>query len=260
MALDNPAARLLSILERGLEIEDAKPCRHAWCELLSVDLNDHATLMGRLGRVMSLSTDIVDNLRVVDGINVDRYMHWVAPLQNAFIRNNLNGSWKEFKGQINIHVINYLSMTSDLLSHTKPEGTFSDGSLEKIKTSASALIEEVRLSELPDDVRFFMMKSLYQIVVAVEEYILTGASSISSAVESAFGHGFLNKASVEAASTDSVAKKFWQAMANIALIVSITTGTLQLAPAVKNLLPDIDFRQETSPDIEELDIIEGVAV
>lgn len=246
MKLDNPAARLLSILERGNQIADSKSCREAWSELLDVNKGDHAVLMGRIGRVMALSTDIIERLENIGGIKVDRYMHWVKPLENAFIKNNLNGQWKEFKGQINVHVINYLSMTSDLLSHKCPEPIISESHLDSIIRSARSMIDDVRKAELPEDIKEFMIRHLYKVCVAVEEYIIRGSESVSAVAESAFGYGVLHGDSVELAKTNEVAKKFWQSMANIALIVSISTGVQQLAPPIIDLLPDISFEGESS--------------
>tara|TARA_R100000655_G_scaffold65413_1_gene103872 strand:- start:1145 stop:1915 length:771 start_codon:yes stop_codon:yes gene_type:complete len=246
MKLDNPAARLLSILERGGQISDGRSCRDAWCELLDVRKGDHAVLMGRIGRVMALSTDIIERLEGIGGIKVDRYMHWVKPLENAFLKNNLNGQWKDFKSQINPHVINYLSMTSDLFSHKCPEPVISESHLDSIINSARSLIDEVRKADLPEDIKEFMIRHLYKVSVAVEEYIIRGAESVSSVIESAFGHGVLHGESVELAKTNSVVKKFWQSMANIAMVVSISTGVQQLAPPIVELLPDISFKGDSS--------------
>lgn len=241
MKLDNPAARLLSILERGNQLPDTKNCREAWSELLDVKKGDNAVLMGRIGRVMALSTDIIEKLENIGDIQVDRYMHWVKPVENAFIKNNLNGQWKDFKGQINSHVINYLSMTSDLISHKSPEPIISESHLSSILDTAKSLIKDVRKSNLPADIKEFMIKHLYKVCLAVEEYIIRGSESVSTVIESAFGYGVLHGNSVELAKTNEVAKRFWQSMANIALIVSISTGVQQLAPPIIDLLPDISF-------------------
>jgi hypothetical protein len=86
-----------------------------------------------------------------------------------------------------------------------------------------------------------MIKQLYKVCMAVEEYEINGAEAISSAVESAFGYGLLHGEAVELTKSNSTSKKFWQQMANIALIVSISTGVQQLAAPIVNLLPEIDF-------------------
>jgi len=256
MTLNNPAARLLNILEEGLEFSDDMPCRNAWNRLLDVSNGDNAILMGRIGKVMSLSTDIMESLNNIGGVNVERYLHWVEPVEKAFIQNNLNGPWKGFKGQINTHVINYLSMTSDLLSHKCTEPLISDSSLESILNNARSLIDEVRDSDLPEEVKNFMVKQLHKICLAVEEHSISGSESVSSAVESAFGYGVLHGDAVELAKSSPVAKKFWQQMANVALIVSISTGVQQLAPPIMKLLPEINFEESTLVEEKNGDNVE----
>jgi len=243
MSLDNPAARLLAILENGLKLQDEMNCRIAWCKLLSVEAGKNAILMGRIGKVMSLSTDILESLNNIGGVKVDRYLHWVNPVEQAFIKNNLNGQWSAFKGQINEHVINYLSMTSDLLSHKCAEPVLSESSLSSILKNARNLIDEVRNSDLPSEIKNFMVKHLHKVCLAVEEHSICGTESVSSAVESAFGFGVLHGESVELAKTNSTAQKFWQQMANVALIISISTGVQQLAPPIMELLPEISFEE-----------------
>tara|TARA_R110002110_G_scaffold213154_1_gene426249 strand:+ start:1973 stop:2755 length:783 start_codon:yes stop_codon:yes gene_type:complete len=246
MKLDNPAARLLAILEAGRNLSDTKNCREAWSELLGVKKGDQAVLMGRIGRVMVLSTDIIERLENIGNVKIERYMHWVQPLEKAFTNNNLDGQWKAFKGHVNTHVINYLSITSDFLSLRCPEPTVSETNLNSILTTSRDLIDDIREADLPDSAKEFMIRQLYQVCLAVEEYIIRGSGPLSTAVESAFGYGVLHKESVELAKTDPVAKKFWQSMANIALIVSISTGVQQLAPPIIDLLPDICFDGEGS--------------
>lgn len=256
MVINNPAARLLSILEKGKELNPEMNCRKAWCSLLSVGINDKAILMGRLGKVMSLSTEILARLENIDGIKVERYIHWQTPLDSAFSQNNLQGKWNEFNKFIDAHVINYLSMTSDLLSLKAPDPTISSASLESILSNSRSLIEEVKASEIPPKIKDFMIKQLYKVCMAVEEYEINGAEAISSAVESAFGYGLLNGEAVELTKTNSTSKRFWQKMANIALVVSISTGVQQLAAPILNLLPEIDFSTQDPTvinDTESLD-------
>lgn len=254
MRLDNPAARLLAILEKGLEHKNEANCREVWCHLLQVKRTDHATLMGRIGKVMALSIDIVESLNTIGDIKVERYLHWVKPIENAFIKNDLNGQWGGFRGQINDHVINYLSMTSDLLSHKRSEPVLPKSSLDSILSSARELIDEVRDSDIPAQVKEFMIKQLYRVCLAVEEYSISGSESVSSAVESAFGYGVLHAEAVELAKTNSTARKFWQSMANIALIVSISTGVQQLAPPIMKLLPEINFGEAATEAGEALNM------
>jgi hypothetical protein len=246
MTLDNPAARLLRILENGKKNSSSQNNRVAWCALLNVKIEDKALLMGRLGKVMSLSADIIERLNSIDGLNVDRHIHWARPLDNAFSKNNLNASWHEFITYIDVHVINYLSATADLLSHKMVEPTIDKIELEQILQNSKDLIVEIKKSDIPQDIKSNMLKYLYKVCLAIEEYQITGASNISIVTEIAFGHGVLYSDSIDIAKSNNTAKKFWQFMGKLALIVSVSAGVQQLSPTVLKMLPNIDF--ETYPE------------
>ena len=253
MELNNPAARLLTILERGIKIHKKERNRDAWCKLLNVNivnysLDENIILMSRIGKLMSLSTDIVESLNSIDGIEVKKYLHWFEPVNRAFIGNNLNGDWQSFIGPIDNHVINYLGMTSDILSYRCPESILSESSIESILSNSRSLIDEIRGSDLPPDSKNFMVKRLHEICMAVEEYSILGTESVSKAVESTFGYGVLHKESIDLVKTNPAAKRFWQHMAKAAIIVSLAAGVQQLSPPIMKLLPEIEFQESIIQD------------
>ncbi len=54
LKIDNPAQRLLDILETGKTLPDAQNCRKAWIELLHAEENNEQHLLSRLAKVMEL--------------------------------------------------------------------------------------------------------------------------------------------------------------------------------------------------------------
>ena len=64
MHSDNPAARLLKILQDGQKIQVDARCRDVWHKLLDVETSDAALLMSRLGKVMELPNLIINDIRV----------------------------------------------------------------------------------------------------------------------------------------------------------------------------------------------------
>ena len=159
MKLDNPAARLLNVLEEGKKMPDNANCRGVWEKLLGVTQGDRALLIGRMGKLMALATDIVEQLNKIDDIDVKHYLHWAKPLDKAFSNNDLNGTWGTFIQLIDDHVINYLSITSNFLSLSMPEQILSDSNLDDILNNARALIDNVKDSDLPKGVKEYMIKS-----------------------------------------------------------------------------------------------------
>lgn len=59
---DNPAGRLLSIVESGRNVHQGMVASDAWRQILEIGLDDSALLMERIGRVMSLPGQVVSQL------------------------------------------------------------------------------------------------------------------------------------------------------------------------------------------------------
>jgi hypothetical protein len=190
---------------------------------------------------MGLTTEIISKLEQVENVKVDRYMHWVKPLENAFIKNNLNGNWGEFKVHINVHVISYLTMTSDLLSHRFPEKILQDVQLEDMQQKVRELIEEIHQSGLPFEIQKFMLKHLYKVELALKEHLILGSEAVSDAIQSAFGYVILHSKEVEDSKENPIAQKFWQTMAQFALVLSVINGFNQLPKPMEKLIPDFSF-------------------
>lgn len=244
MPQDNPAKRLLRILEKGKKIPNEKNCREAWAQILGVSASDEAALLGRLGSTMALSSQIVDSLQLIEGVQIDRYTYWAKPINQAFSQSNLDGNWREFKKHIDTHAINYLTMTSDYLSVQAPEPMIPESKLKDILSNARDLIDQIKASDLPISIKEYMLRQLYKICTAVDEYEITGALRISDITENTFGHALMNQGEVKATSGSEPAKMFWTFMARVAVVVTIASGLDQLSATVGKLLPDLNLENE----------------
>ncbi len=250
MELNNPAARLLSILELGGSKDPSDNCRKVWEELLGVESGNKALLMGRMGKLMSLSTEIIECLNKIDGIKIERYLQWAGPLDKAFSNNDLNGVWGTFIQQINIHVLSYLTITSDYLSLKMPEPIIAGSDLDNILNNAKKLIDEVKDADLPEKTKEYMVKQLHKVCLSVEEYQITGAENVSDIVESTFGHGIFDSELRKDSTNNSITEKFWRYMMRTAMIVTLSVNAAQLPPIVQKMFPDTNFEKESSPITE----------
>lgn len=59
LKIDNPAQRLLDILEHGRAHPAHQNCRDVWCKLLEVRKNDEQPLLSRLAKALELSGRII---------------------------------------------------------------------------------------------------------------------------------------------------------------------------------------------------------
>ena len=114
LKIDNPAQRLLDILETGKTLPDAWNCRKAWIELLNVEENNEQHLLSRLAKVMELPDRILQVRRDHFSTLRGNSTHWKTCVDNAFVSQSLNDSWLSFNQHIDSRTISELSMLSDL--------------------------------------------------------------------------------------------------------------------------------------------------
>ena len=95
MHTDNPAGRLLNILEKAEKIKSHVVSRTAWAEIFEIE-NDDALLVSRLGKVMALPHEIITDINLHFPEQRGSYTHWSKQVNLAFTHHNLNTEWSKF--------------------------------------------------------------------------------------------------------------------------------------------------------------------
>lgn len=239
MDVNNSAGRLLSILTEGKKANANKNCKEVWSQILGVKDSDSFVLVGRIGKVFSLVDNISAELSQLDNVDVARYMSWTKQLDSAFSSCNLSSNWHEFIKHINEPVLDYLHMTSGMLSTNCPQPVLPRSELDNIYSGAKLLIEEVINSDLPDNIKQYFVTQLRKIIIAIEEYKITGAAEVVDVVEATFGKAVLSKNIIDGKDTNETMSHFWKFMAKTALVVSTVAGVLQIADYTAKTFPEL---------------------
>jgi len=234
---ENPAERLLHIIEEGKKHAGGRVNKSVWMDLLNVPDDHEPILLSRIGKTMALIGEISEALTSLDDINPDRYLGWVPTISAAFSEQNLNGHWITFIGKINDHTINYLSNTADILGSQGFNKSFDINEIQNISESIAEIITEIKSSDLPENVKVYMVSKLREILLAIDEYQITGAGPIIQVVESVFGHMVLNQEFRDCSKENPAASKFWDVMGKIVLVTTFVIGGLQIPNEVKKYLP-----------------------
>jgi hypothetical protein len=97
LKIDNPAQRLLDILEAGKSYPKTDGCRAVWQQILLVEGMEEQHLLTRLARVMELPGRIVqvreDNFAILRG----KSTYWKTRVDRAFVSQGLNSTWSSFQ-------------------------------------------------------------------------------------------------------------------------------------------------------------------
>lgn len=234
MKYDNPAARLLLILEAGKAAPGTRACREVWQELLGISGSTHE-LTARLGKVMQLPTLAVEELRASYPLQDDTWTYWESQVSSAFMVQNVHATWDTFINNIDGHTMTYLKLAAELLQ-AKSERRLLDG--EKLSTTRSTLnglIEEILASDEPSDVKAHVCRGLRRVVEAIDEYQLTGALPFIDAIEATLGHAAFDKRYHSFLTDSALGKRTLETLSAAANTVTVFVGIPQLTLAIAQL-------------------------
>lgn len=236
MHCDNPAARLLKLLQDGKKIQQGIKCRDGWRQLLGVESSESALLVSRLGKIMELPDIIINEIRENYPNQSNTHKHWSAKVNQAFMQQNLNGQWKEFIAHIDDHTISYLSMTADLLDMKSSTILMEKDELSDIREKVNGLLSQAIELNIDEDFRKYLVRYLRKIIITIDEYHISGAIPISEAIESALGHAFMDENYRKNISETDFGATVVSVLGGVAAAVTIAVGLPQLPDTFQYLI------------------------
>lgn len=236
MHTDNPAGRLLHILQEGKDNAPHNTCKDVWFQLLEVENENFALLMSRLGKVMGLPEQIRSQIQYHYPNQNDTCKHWIEQVNLAFSTQTLNGSWEEFNQYIDKHTISYLIMSADLLDTKENTQILKEDKLSEIREKINDLLTDILEEDIDEHFKKYMVDYLRKITVAIEEYKISGATPIVESIEQALGHAFIDKKYKDDLLKTETGKKIITALGAVASVVTIAVGLPQLSEPLQFLL------------------------
>lgn len=236
MHTDNPAGRLLYILKEGKKLSQQSTGKNAWANLLDVDEKNLSLLMSRLGKVMELPDQIIQQVKEHYPNQGETHKHWSAKVNTAFTTQNLNGSWTEFTKHIDSHTIDYLSMSVDLLDMKTNTKIISDEQLSKTHESINNILFEILESDINEDFKKYIVHYLRKILTSIEEYKISGAVPIIESIESTLGHAFIDQNYRSSLQESELGQKIVTILSTAAAVMTVAVGLPQLPETFQFLL------------------------
>ena len=219
MERDNPAERLLNILEAGRRVAPGETARAAWQAVFGMKEPNDALLVSRVGKAMSLPTEAASLMDREFPSHKQATNHWRTQATAFFSTFNLKGSW-DLSSHFDHHSFLHLRSAADLLAHRVGRGADS-AELAEWREEISSLAGEVLNSDIEDNVRVTVHRHLVEIIKALDEYQLTGGDAIRFAVDATIGHAVANPEYTSEISKSSVGAKFWTVVKRVSIGLSI---------------------------------------
>ncbi len=235
--INNPAGRLLNIVNAGKQKPGEKQAAEIWADLLSVPIQDKSLLLRRVGHVMALPFQIRE--RFEDLVNLDQkiYLKWLPNVEVSFSMLNFKIAWKQFIERFDPSIMYGMEICSDLLSRESPEQTAEENLLADLKNIVEELLQSIESEELAPDLRVFIYEHLIKIKYSIEEYQIQGITPLKEEFQSIVGSVTLNPELYKKSQDTKLGRKFWEAMGKLALVVTVTVGVIQIGKDTISLLP-----------------------
>jgi hypothetical protein len=231
MNLDNPASRLLLILEEGKRKAAHENCLTAWQEILNTEGNLSLTL-ARLGKNMNMPEQVVQTLLDLYPSHTDVWSHWHSRVTTAFEQQNLKGNWQSFIQHIDENSLTMLKMTETLIEAKLKSTTLDLEKIDETRKTLDELLNEIINSNISNDLKAFIARKIREIIITIDEYKLTGLMPILDAVDSAIGHAVTNTEYNEFLKKESLGKKLRDTLADVANLVTTAGGIAAIASEI----------------------------
>ncbi|MCQ8128312.1 hypothetical protein [Methylomonas rivi] len=233
---DNPAARLLAILEAGALQNSKNNCRNVWRELLGVQTGRDALLMSRIGKVMELPEQAIEIINRDFPNQKSTFNHWNTKVNQAFSQQNLNSEWGSFQAQIDQHTLTYLRLTAELIQTKLPTKLLEQETIEELRSRINQLLNEVIDGDFKNEIVEYVARYLQRIITALDEYRISGAVPIIEAVDASLGHAFFDESYREVITKTEFGQKFITVLSAVASAVTIAIGAPELPHVIHLLL------------------------
>ena len=183
---DNPAGRLLAVLEAFAALDGNASVIDSWASVFGVDQPDVIVRLGPVADMIRETQEAVNELddqylSAMVGNNRDAWARPIFPIDHKF--NAAMGPVRPPRDSLVA-----LGMVSNQLHRDCPEGSIpDDAELERLKAQVLALVDEVRDSQLSADLRRIIVSHLLDIVKTIENVRIGGPGAVRHAVEALVG-------------------------------------------------------------------------
>lgn len=238
MQYDNPAGRLLEILQTLKAFEKGTDSRVAWRHVFGIPKTDvvDSVLGGKIATVMLLPSQAVAMLVEEHPELADPLPSWVGQVTSAFMAHNMHGQLNTFVDNISADTLTNIRITAALIDKGSKRKILTSEERDSLRLNFSTILDEVLNSKEPDQVKTYVVRALRKIIVAIEEYELTGAMPIQDAIEQTVGHAVADDAYKNFLMDTELGQRVLNSLSAASSIVTVAVGLPVLANGFTKLL------------------------
>lgn len=239
LKIDNPAQRLLAILNKGQSHAAHLNCRSVWKLLLDVPDDNEQLLITRLGKVMGLPARITQVMQDHFPQPCWQSVHWRECIENAFCAQEMNGHWNKFNGHIDGQTLSELGLLSMIFETRGAHASIDTSDIQSLLDKITELRSDIRNSSLSVKMKTMLLRQLAQLLEALETYSISGIEPVMDAVQSTLGLAVIDpdyREEIKAGSGSTFGERISSVLGDVANIVTIAQALPALPAAINTAL------------------------
>lgn len=202
---DNPAGRLLLVLQKSQKIDNEKKTNQAFAEIFDVDPKDRSEILHKLGLVNQLPYKIRKQVLSLE-INHNLFLKNLNKVEAAFSNINFAANWKRFKDSIDGETLLSLEHCSEVLSNELEEKDLDENDIESLKDKVNEFKDELSNYQIDPVLSRLIFEKLNDIERAIFDYRLSGTVLIQKEVDAAITNALMR---VDLLEKDKETSKKW---------------------------------------------------
>lgn len=187
----NPAGRLYKILATVKTKPDSSKVLQVWAEVIGCETNE-VEVTRAVVDLYTLSQEVQSLIKMNDSINELLYLKSFTQLDRAFFPLNLQSNIQNVKNQLTEEALTRLQFCAEELTKTYSEDTIDESALDEIINLANTLYEQIRASELSDNLKLALLEELEKIKRSIVIYSIKGAKGLKESLQSLLGMSIAN--------------------------------------------------------------------
>lgn len=249
MAYDNPARRLHELLTEAFAVGAKQKNQQnlisnvVWAQVFGVNLTSKSELLSYAEEFFFLLKCSRESIEQLQDVRKEPYLRPLDHISQNIQRHGLLASkWASLEsGLKNPAMMDMLEITANAIDGQSQLIELEEAQLTELRDNVTALLEDVRTSNLDSDIKVFLITRLEDILSTINHYSVCGSEGLRRVVEANIGATMLKTYGLYSnGEAPSLIKDFFNLMVKFGSLLGIAKNVSEfLLPAAKEVIGNL---------------------
>lgn len=231
----NAAQRLYDLLSKIQKADPNPRFDHTLANILSIPSNDKRLVLSVCRDLLDLITKAKKDAEVLREKHKELYLKPIEVIETKYTRTDFSASVQSFK--VDPEILQALIYAAHYLDEHDGEKLVSKEELDKLRLKAEELVNDIIGSDLPVDLKNYLISALDKFRYAIITYSINGLDGLKRAIEENSGTIYrVTNTSGESEPATQVIYRFLTYVSTIADVIAVAQFTQNAIPIIQNLL------------------------